>query len=99
MNTKTIPFTKDIKNGMRAIHPGEILYEEFLLPLEINVYDFALKIGVDRKTIEELIFGKHKITDELSMLLGKELDTTPDFWLNLQKEFNSINNPMVRLFN
>jgi addiction module HigA family antidote len=65
-------------------HPGEILLEEFLNPLELSQVAFAdhLKIPVQR--VNEIVRGKRGITPETAWLFAEALGTSPEFWLNLQ---------------
>lgn len=65
-------------------HPGEILLEEFLKPLGVTQVAFAEHIGVSVQRINELIRGKRGVTPETAWLLAQALDTTPQFWVNLQ---------------
>jgi addiction module HigA family antidote len=65
-------------------HPGQILYEEFLAPLDVTQVAFAAHIGVSVQRINELVRGKRGITPETAWLLAQALDTSPEFWLNLQ---------------
>ena len=65
-------------------HPGEILLEEFLVPLGHTQVALASHIGVPVQRINELVRGKRGITPETAWLLAQALDTTPEFWLNLQ---------------
>jgi antitoxin HigA-1 len=87
------------------IHAGEILEEEFLIPLEITAYRLAKETGIPQTRISQIIKGKRSITADTAMRLSKFFGTTPQFWLGLQndydleeeskkklKEFNSILN-------
>jgi addiction module HigA family antidote len=65
-------------------HPGEILREEFLDELGISQVAFAEHIKVPVQRINEIVRGKRGITSETAWLLSQALDTTPEFWLNLQ---------------
>ncbi len=69
-------------------HPGEILMEMYLKPLNITITAFAQNIGVRRATVSNLINGKSNITPMMAMRLSKALKTTPDLWLGLQMEFD-----------
>lgn len=69
-------------------HPGEILAEEFLAPLGISRSEFARKLEVPVQRIHELIRGKRGITAETAWLLSAALDTTPEFWANLQTSYD-----------
>ena len=75
-------------------HPGEILLEEFLKPLEITQVAFAKHIGVPVQRINELVRGKRGITPDTAWLLAQALNTTPEFWINLQTGFDlAVNRP------
>jgi addiction module HigA family antidote len=65
-------------------HPGIILLEEFLKPLGLPQVAFAAHLGVPVQRINELIRGKRGVTAETAWMLAQALDTTPQFWLNLQ---------------
>ncbi len=69
-------------------HPGEILLEEFLKPMEISQVEFAKKLGVPLQRINTLINGKRGITAETAILISKKLKTTPEFWMNLQAAYD-----------
>lgn len=70
------------------IHPGEILHEEFLKPLEISQYRLAKDIGVPPIRINEIVHGKRIITADTALRLSKYFQTTPEFWLNLQNHYD-----------
>lgn len=65
-------------------HPGVILRQEFLEPLGISQVAFAAHLGVPVQRINELVRGKRGITPETAWLLSQALNTTPEFWMNLQ---------------
>ncbi len=65
-------------------HPGEVLIEEFLKPLEVTQVALAGHLGVPIQRINELIRGKRGVTPETAWLLAGAFGTTPEFWLNLQ---------------
>ena len=69
-------------------HPGEILLEEFLKPLGITQVAFADHIGVPVQRINELIRAKRGVSPETAWLLSQALDTTPQFWVNLQTNYD-----------
>jgi len=73
-------------------HPGEILQEDFLKPLEITQVAFAKHIGVPVQRINELVRGKRGITPDTAWLLAQALNTTPEFWINLQTAFDLASN-------
>jgi addiction module HigA family antidote len=65
-------------------HPGEILLEEFLVPLEISQVELAAHIGVPVQRVNEIVRGKRGVSPESAWLLAQALGTTPEFWVNLQ---------------
>lgn len=69
-------------------HPGQILKEEFLDELGISQVAFAAHIKVPVQRINEIIRGKRGITSDTAWLLAQALDTTPEFWLNLQATYD-----------
>lgn len=77
-------------------HPGEILAEEFLIPLGISQIEFARHVGVSTQRINELINGKRGITPQTAWLLSQALDTTPEFWMNLQTVYDLARKRPVR---
>jgi addiction module HigA family antidote len=72
---------------MQPITPGEILNEEFLLPLGISQYKLAKDINVPAIRIHAIINGKRAITPDTALRLAKYFSTTPQFWLNLQNQY------------
>jgi addiction module HigA family antidote len=76
------------KNGMRPIHPGEILREEFLVPLGLTAHALSLKLHVSAPTINNIVREKRAITSETALRLGRFFNTTPEFWLNLQVAYD-----------
>ena len=69
-------------------HPGEILQEEFLAPLGRTQVALAEHVGVSVQRVNELVRGKRGITPETAWLLAQALDTSPEFWLNLQAAYD-----------
>ena len=72
----------------RPTHPGSIIKEDYLLPLSITIKDMAVNLGVSRKTLSKIINERGAITPDMALRLSRAFDTTPDFWLNLQKNFD-----------
>jgi antitoxin HigA-1 len=68
-----------------STHPGEMLREEFLRPLEITQNALALKIRVPATRIGEIIHGKRSITPDTALRLARFFGNSPEFWLNLQQ--------------
>lgn len=69
-------------------HPGEILKEDYLPAYNLTVTAFALKIGVSRTTASELVNCKNGISAEMALKLAKAFNTSPQFWLNLQTQYD-----------
>jgi addiction module HigA family antidote len=73
---------------MRAIHPGEILREEFLVPLEMSANALAMALHVPAPRINEIIRERRAVTPDTALRLARYFDTTAEFWLNLQSSFD-----------
>lgn len=69
-------------------HPGEILWEEFLKPLNISQTKLAAHLGWTHAKVNEIINGKRSITPEAALSLADVMGTSPDMWLNLQKNYD-----------
>ena len=70
------------------IHPGEILMEEFLEPLQVSQNRLAVAIGVPPRRINEIVHGKRRVTANTALRLARYFGTTDRFWLNLQTRFD-----------
>ncbi|MBU0465220.1 MAG: HigA family addiction module antidote protein [Proteobacteria bacterium] len=80
---------KSFKNKkLDPIHPGEILFEEFLNPMGISQYKLAKDISVPPRRINEIVHGKRSITADTALRLGRYFKISPRFWLNLQTRFD-----------
>ncbi|AKM02115.1 MULTISPECIES: HigA family addiction module antitoxin [Burkholderia] len=77
-----------LKNGMRPIHPGEVLREEFLVPLEMSVNALALALNVPATRLHEIVKERRGITADTAYRLARYFDTSPEFWLNLQAAYD-----------
>ena len=75
-------------NKMRAIHPGEILREEFLIPLGMSPHALAVKLHVPAPRINEIVRERRGITPDTALRLSRFFGTTPEFWMNLQASFD-----------
>jgi addiction module HigA family antidote len=75
----------------KPTHPGNILKEDYLIPLEISVTDMAMKLGVSRKTLSKILNEKGSITPDMALRLARAFDTTPKLWLNLQQNIDLWN--------
>lgn len=70
------------------VHPGEILLEDFLKPLNITRYRLAKSLGVPQRRIDEICAGKRAITAETALRLARFFGTDPQSWLNLQTQYD-----------
>lgn len=72
----------------RPTHPGNIIKEDYLIPLSITIKDMAAALGTSRKTLSKIVNERGTITPDMALRLSRAFNTTPDFWLNLQKNFD-----------
>ncbi len=73
----------------RSASPGEVLRDEFLEPRGLSGPELARRIGVDPGRIDALLEGSHGVTPGLALRLARSLDTTADFWMDLQAAWES----------
>ena len=73
---------------LKPIHPGEVLYEEFLKPMGISQYRLAKDICVSARRINEIVHGTRSLSANTALRLAKYFGTTPQFWLNLQAHYD-----------
>jgi len=69
-------------------HPGRVLKQEFLDPLGLTITEAALKLGISRNTMSEIINGKTGISPIMALKLAKALNTSPELWINMQKTYD-----------
>lgn len=74
-------------NGMRPIHPGEILREEYLEPLQMSANALAGALRLTAARVNEIVREKRGITPDTALRLSRYFGTTPEFWLNLQMTY------------
>ena len=75
-------------NRLANVHPGEILLEEFLRPMEITAYRLSKSIGIPQTRTSQIIKGKRAFTADTALRLSKYFGTSPKFWLGLQDDYN-----------
>ena len=68
----------------KPTHPGEILLEEFLLPMGLSQVELARRMGVPIQRVNTIVNGKRDVTAETAILLSRTLKTSSEFWMNLQ---------------
>ncbi len=73
---------------LKNIHPGEILLEEFLLPMNISQNGLGIDIGVSPRRINEIVHGKRAVTADTDLRLSRALGTSEGFWLGLQADYD-----------
>ena len=73
---------------MAPLHPGEILLEEFLKPMNLSQNKLALDIRVPARRINEIVHGKRRITADTALRLAKYFKMSPQFWLGLQMDYD-----------
>lgn len=77
-----------MEKDLSPVHPGEILHEEFLVPMGISQYRLATDIGVSPRRINEIVHGTRALTANTALRLGRYFGTSPQFWLNLQSHYD-----------
>ncbi len=78
------------KRDFDPIHPGEILLEEFLIPMGISQYRLAKDISVPQRRISEIVHGKRAVTADTALRLGRFFGMEAQFWLNLQGRYDLL---------
>ncbi len=73
---------------LKPVHPGEVLMEEFLRPMDLSQNRLALSIGVSPRRINEIVLGKRRITADTALRLGRYFGMSPQFWLGLQMDYD-----------
>ncbi len=70
------------------IHPGEVLQEEFLVPLQITAYKLAKEVGIPQTRVSQILKGNRRISADTALRLSHYFGTTPKFWLGLQDDYD-----------
>lgn len=73
---------------LKPVHPGEILREEFMVPLKLNPHKLALALRVPAPGIYEIVNEERAISTAMALRLARFFRTTPEFWINLQAHFD-----------
>jgi len=73
---------------LSPVHPGEVLFEEFLKPMDLSQNRLALAIGVHPRRINEIVLGKRSVTADTALRLARYFGTSPQFWLGLQMDYD-----------
>jgi addiction module HigA family antidote len=72
----------------KPVHPGEILYEEFMKPLDISQNRLGRDLGVSPRRINEIVHGRRSITADTALRLARYFKTSPEFWMGLQSDYD-----------
>jgi antitoxin HigA-1 len=83
-----MPTRKIMKKKPSAIHPGEVLLEEFIKPMNLSQNRLAIDIGVDARRINEIVLGKRAVTADTALRLARFFGNSPQFWLGLQTQYD-----------
>src|ERR1039458_5640274 len=75
-------------NKMRPIHPGEILREEYLVPLNMSAHALAMELRAPASRINDIVRERRAVTPDTALRLARCFGTTAQFWLNLQSSFD-----------
>jgi addiction module HigA family antidote len=80
----------DVSTGKRLppIHPGEILRDDFLAPMQISVYSLARVIKVPRSRVNDIVLGRRGMSADTAFRLARYFGTSPEFWINLQARYD-----------
>jgi antitoxin HigA-1 len=73
---------------LRPVHPGDILKNDFLEPLDITPYRLAKELGVSRPTVNQLVARRRKVTAEMALRLARYFGTSAQVWQNLQAQYD-----------
>jgi len=77
-----------ITNGMRPVHPGEVLREEFLVPLEMSANALSIRLRVPAPRVNDLVRERRGVSVDTALRLARFFNNTPEFWLNLQTAYD-----------
>lgn len=72
----------------KPTHPGEILDEDYIKPLNLNLQKLADRLGISRNTLFKIRSGEASVTPSIAIALSEAFDTTPQLWLNLQQNYD-----------
>ena len=80
----------DVASGRRLppVHPGQVLRDEFLAPMDLSVYRLARDIKAPRPRLNEIVLGRRAVTVDTALRLARYFGTTAEFWINLQTRYD-----------
>ncbi len=74
--------------NLKNIHPGEVLYEEFLIPLGLSAYKLSKDVGIPQTRVSSILKGNRRITADTALRLSRYFGNSAKFWLGLQDDFD-----------
>jgi len=77
-----------MSDKLSPVHPGEVLLEEFILPMNLSQNRLAIDIGVDTRRINEIVLGKRAVTADTALRLSRFFGNSPQFWMGLQTQYD-----------
>ena len=80
----------DVVSGQRLppVHPGQILRDDYLIPMGLSVYRLAQELRIPRPRLNDIVLGRRGVTVDTALRLGYYFGTTPEFWINLQTRYD-----------
>jgi len=76
------------KNGMRPVHPGEVLREDYLKPLDMSVNALAKQLGIPASRLNDIVLQRRGVTPDTALRLARVVGMSADFWLGLQQDWD-----------
>jgi antitoxin HigA-1 len=73
---------------LKPVHPGEVLLEEFLKPMDLSQNRLAINIGVDARRINEIVMSKRRVTADTALRLSRFFGNSAQFWMGLQSDYD-----------
>jgi addiction module HigA family antidote len=77
-----------VENKILPVHPGEVLLDEFLKPMDLSQNRLAISIGVDARRINEIVLGKRRVTADTALRLSRFFGNSAQFWMGLQSDYD-----------
>lgn len=77
-----------MSDKLSPVHPGEVLLEEFIIPMKLSQNRLAIDIGVDARRINEIVLGKRAVTADTALRLSRFFGNSPQFWMGLQGQYD-----------
>ena len=88
LDRQLLDFSDVACDRLAPVHPGQVLRDEFLMPMGLSAYRLAQALKVSRPRLNDLILGRRSVTVDTALRLGRYFGTTPEFWINLQTRYD-----------